>query len=499
MSALKGKHQTAHRDGPLNHTLWLLCITALIAFAVLVVLAWGRPQIRSHIEPEIHDELSFQTMLGFGGFGAQGVWWKPGPYHSPEFVELLINDLGLTILRDNLPLSFEPRNDNDDPYDTDLGQFNLTEPVEGADSVVAIHFEYLKAMREAGLETLIISVWSPPQWMKHNTHRGNGRTDRSNSAPPYNPTPDAFSNQLKREYYEEFAEYCVAYIRLLKQHTGLDVYAISLQNEPRFSQWYASAVYSPEALRDLIKVVGRRFRREGIATTIFAPEDVNHADQILRFIDAINADDEAQSYVASYAIHNYRSDGVQPSDAGPSAWRRTWDAAQQHDKALWMTETSGFAPDSVSSALGYANSIYNALHYGHVSAWVYWQMSESQDKGLIRDGQVLPLYIVSKHFYRFIRPGDVRLGVDSGSEDVQALAFRSSKADRRSLLLINNSDSAKQVSLEAALGKHWRGWLSSDAAAFVALQAASNSDEVTMPAKSIATFVSGSDASDLFR
>ena len=65
---------------------------------------------------------------------------------------------------------------------------------------------------------------------------------------------------------------CVAYIKIIKQQTGIDIYALSIQNEPRFSQFYSSCVYDGDAMRDLLKVVGKRFKDDGIATKLFLPE-----------------------------------------------------------------------------------------------------------------------------------------------------------------------------------------------------------------------------------
>jgi hypothetical protein len=57
----------------------------------------------------------YQTIEGFGGFGSQDVYWGSGPYTTPEFVRLVVEDLGLTIAREEVVSSLEPVNDNDDP------------------------------------------------------------------------------------------------------------------------------------------------------------------------------------------------------------------------------------------------------------------------------------------------------------------------------------------------------------------------------------------------
>jgi O-glycosyl hydrolase len=187
-------------------------------------------------------------MEGFGGFGAKDVYWSGGPFTSPDFVSTLLDDLGLTILRDHIPENFEPTNENSDPFNTDLSKFNINNNTSGVDGKLSDHLEYLQAMHHSGLQKLIVSVWSPPAWMKTNNSINNGTSQ--NSAPAYNPNPGPSDNQLRTDMYDEFAEMCVAYIKTIKEKTGIDVYALSLQNEPRFSQFYGSCVYSGEALRD---------------------------------------------------------------------------------------------------------------------------------------------------------------------------------------------------------------------------------------------------------
>ena len=426
-------------------------------------------------------------MEGFGGFGAKEVWWSQGPFYDAAFIDLLIHDLGITILRDNIPISFEPVNDNPDPAVLALDQFNLTMDSPGADSHLGQHFPYLKAMREAGLEKLIASVWSPPIWMKHNDHRGNGTIDQT-SAPEYTLTPDQNTNQLKTEQYDEFAEYCVAYIKLLKQETGIDLYAISLQNEPRFSQFYASCVHSFESLRDLIKVVGARFEQEGITTKIFAPEDVQSIWHIRQYLDAILQDSLANAHTDIFAIHNYRDNGIDPSDEGPQHWQETHAKAQQGNKVVWMSETSGFDAATIAGGLELAKSMFNALHYGHATAWIYWQMSESGDQGFLTNGQPSLLYHVSKQFYRHIRPGAIRVEVREAEEDLLALAFQQVNGSGKILLFINTGSSPFEVNLTGDYASfEFQQYLTSETQFHEDL--GKSQSQFTLPSSSILTLV----------
>jgi O-glycosyl hydrolase len=396
-----------------------------------------------------------QQMKGFGGFGAQKVWWDNEPFYDAAFVNTLLSDLGVSILRDEIPHSFEPSNDNADPNNINWAGFNTTRDANGDDSHLGQHFPYLKAMREAGLPTLIATIWTPPIWMKYIQHRGNGINDPNAagaySAPAYTRNPNSQTNQLKPENYAELAEYCVAYIRLLKERTGIDLYAISLQNEPRFSQFYGSCVHSPESLRDLIKVVGKRFETEGIKTLIFMPEDVQSMFHIRGYMQAVLNDAEARNYAGIFAIHNYANDGINPSNEGPANWRETFQMASSAKREVWMTETSGFKSGFVEGGLELAKSIYNALYYGNASAWVYWQMSDGSDGALIRNGQKTALYYVSKHFYRYIRPGALRFQAETGDNTLPVLAFEHPLDKTISIVAFNLSKNPQQLKLSSNL------------------------------------------------
>jgi len=404
------------------------------------------------IQLTIDKGITYQTIDGFGGFGSQKPWWGSAPFYDADFIDQLINDLGVSILRDNIPWSFEPENDNDDPLVTDLSKFNITQDVDGADSHLGQHLPYLKAMADAGVDKIIASVWSPPLWMKHINHRGNGIDDPNASgafsAPPYTDNPDENTNQLRTDMYAEFAEYLVTYVKTVKAETGIDIYALSIQNEPIFSQFYASCVYNAEAYRDVLKVVGKRFEDEGMNTKFFGQEDVAIFDRIEQYINTINADPEARGYLDIFAIHNYSDDGISASDEGPQNWENSRAIADANGQDLWMSETSGFSNDwEGAHTLG--KSIYNALKFGKINAWVYWQMSENGNGNgvFINSGNNTKKYYVSKHYYKYIRPGAVQVESSSEDDQVLVLAFTDSRNGTETVIVINNDTEQKVVKI----------------------------------------------------
>ena len=134
-------------------------------------------------------------------------------------------------------------------------------------------------------------------------------------------------------------------LKLLKQETGIDVYAISLQNEPRFTEPYESCVFNGEALRDLIKVVGKRFADDGITTKIFMPEDIGYLDGVSGMVQPTLNDADARKYVSIVAVHGYALDGVTANSPDAQTWQTMYSWGAQYNMPLWMTETSGYSND----------------------------------------------------------------------------------------------------------------------------------------------------------
>ncbi|PWT96439.1 MAG: hypothetical protein C5B52_15800 [Bacteroidetes bacterium] len=396
----------------------------------------------------IDNTTKFQTIEGFGGFGAKDAYWGGGPFTSSDFVNTLINDLGLTILRDDIPTNFEITNDNSDPYMTDLTKYNLNSNTAGHDGKLADHLPYLQDMKTAGLDKLIVSIWSPAPWMKYNNNVGNGTSQ--NAAPPYTTSPDATTNQLKTDMYQEFAEMCVAYIKIIKQQTGIDVYALSIQNEPRFSQSYASCVYNGEAMRDVIKVVGKRFQDEAITTKLFVPEDVGWFDGANAIIQPILADPEARQYVSFIATHGYAFDGVTASSTDAQTWTKMYNWGAPYNKELWMTETSGFSND-FAGAMKMAKAMYTAFNFGNVSAWVHWALSTSnldEYSLMSSSGTRSKRYYVSKNFYRYIRPGAVRIKASvTDNSGLYVLSFENNNENSKTIVIINDTTQASFIDL----------------------------------------------------
>ena len=390
----------------------------------------------------VNPAITYQTIEGFGAFGGNCPEWQSCALYTDAFVSTIVNDLGISMLRHH--------------YVTN-----------------ATTLEYYRKLKAAGLERLILSTWSPPASWKSNNSEINGGT-------------------LLPQYYDDMGEFAAGVIRTIREQTGIEVYGISLQNEPAFSQPYASCVYTPAEYRDLIKVAGPIIRAEAPDVKIFGAEHM--LSNWGTFEGTLMADPLSREQMGALAVHGYL-DGVRPSPSSGShtLWSRAASNCASVGKNLWMTETSGYLHSSWADCLHLAEMIYAGLKYGKITAWVWWQLGETPHANpdddrysLMLNGNPTKLYYVSKNYYRYIRPGAVQ--VESASDDslVFVTTFLHEQNRTFTAVVLNSSSQTKTASISGAPAQSFRAYRSSAAQNCVdigTLQASS----ISLPASSVTT------------
>lgn len=412
--------------------------------------------------------VRYQTMLGMGAF-VNG--WEPNP---PGTVELFARDFGASILRLGIPASsLSPKADLDlDNLNVDKLNWNSDEMKTIIDTVRKFNANKVDSIK------IIASVWSPPGWMKNTGGNSFG--------------------YLLPNYYDHYGKFLAAFATGFEARTGVPLYAVSIQNELQFDEWYGSCIYTPAQFRDTVKAVGAQFKKWHIATKIQGPETVAGSTvsvlSELDFINTTEADPDAGPSLMEYNMHAYASDGVHASGT-PEAWKALRDGVQPYNKILWMTETSGQAtkwPD----ALQVGSQIALGLNYGNVNAWVYWMFynSASQTESLL--AKVDPKtkkYAVAKQYYRYIRPGAVRIAASGDTDDFNVSAFVQDATHELTVVMINNGKAEEPVTinLPAKYGEsplqYWRTSATESFAALPDIQPDHGAIALTMPAQSIIT------------
>ena len=365
---------------------------------------------------------------------------------------------------------------------------------------------------ELGDFKLIGSILSPVPWVKvssGNTYGGSpwplpvagapfpfiwagnfagGKLDVSG-----NPLPIFNDGTQNTSSLTQFARSTAAYILGYQRAHNVRFYALSIQNELNFEEFYSSMTYPQSAeYITALKAVRAEFNRfdELRDIRLMGPEDLLGGDPYgmweygggavhknLQYLRNVESDPQASAAMDFFNIHGYANDGVNSAGANPTQWNwwaNGWtqspapgipDNVQGYryfGKKSWMTETSGEDPAWLSPTSGFpgnggwsiALKIHQALTTGQESGWLYWQLTDGNNVGTqgltdatLRENS--PKYVAFKHFTRFIRPHSLRVAANvSGSDTLSASAFVQSVDKTLTAVLVNASPASQTVSVQ---------------------------------------------------
>lgn len=399
----------------------------------------------------VNKSATFQTIDGFGFFGAQDSWWgTSSSIWSDAWGDQVINDLGITIWR----TEYYPPSDGVHGQDADWNkQLPVIRGLRDKAAAAGVNLKF------------IFTVWTPPASMKcliQNNVRISGT-----------PHPDGTKNggALDPAKYSTYANYLKQGIQFFKDQS-IDLYALSPQNEPFFRQDFNSCKYFPDWYTQMLKSVIPTVKATYPNVKIFGSENMLETEgdewvQDSDFHRAILNDGTAANNLDILAVHGY-SDGVSATSgtALGTLWtRHRTEYAEPMNKRQWMTETSGYVDTWLRSvedgteypgAFALSLDMMSGLNNGNISGWVFWQGSENPGSAnigrfVLMNGSVKgKKYYVSKQFYRYIRPGAVRIGATSTNNNVSVSAFQHNANGTHTIVLINNSTSAQNITVGGA-------------------------------------------------
>ena len=142
---------------------------------------------------------------------------------------------------------------------------------------------------------VIGSPWTAPRWMKTDA--------KLSGAAHYSWT----GGRLAPEHYGDYAAYFVKWIQYMKGQ-GVDVTAVTPQNEPLNAGNSMSMLMYWTDCRDFVKVLGPALKSAGLFTRILIFDHNynydNMSDQV-QYPLKVYQDSEASSYISGSAWHNY--------------------------------------------------------------------------------------------------------------------------------------------------------------------------------------------------
>lgn len=364
----------------------------------------------------VYPEMKYQEIIGFGGAITEAVGItlnQMGQENAKKIIDSYFskeNGIGYRLIRtpiDSCDFGDEMYEADSDPNDTEFQNFSMEQP----DKYIV---PYIRMACTAAGENLpiMLSPWSPPAYMKTNNSRING-------------------GHLKKECYLAWARYLCRYMNEYKSR-GLNLRAISIQNEPNASQTWDSCLFTGDEEKEFLsQYLYPQMQKENLSDIEIFIWDHNKERIFDRAKEEI--DEETNSKIDGIAFHWYSGDHF-------DALRMVHE--QYPDKKLIFTEGcieySRFEPDSLANAKRYAHDIIGDLNAG-INGLIDWNIVLNKEGGPNYVGNFCesPImcdiekkeifyklsYFYISHFSRFILPGAVKIGTSIYSDEVDAVGF----------------------------------------------------------------------------
>ncbi len=264
----------------------------------------------------------------------------------------------------------------------------------------------------------------------------------SNSCPYYmtysgcvSGSTDGGSDNLKPEYYEEFAHYLVDVCKHYKDEYGIEFKTLEPFNESVTGFWYANGVqegchFDYASQVKFVKVLKPILDLSGLNTVVSASDETN----VGLAVNGYKAFKQggALKLLGQWNTHTYSGSNA---DRVHMAF-----LAHQDDMPLWMSEV-GAGGNGIGGNLSLTQKLFDDMRYLQPETWIDWQyMEEANDQWCtIRGSFSQQTYNKVKNFYvrqqcsRFIKRG---YNMVTSLND-QSLAAMNEARDTLVLVLLN--------------------------------------------------------------
>jgi glucuronoarabinoxylan endo-1,4-beta-xylanase len=431
----------------------------------------------------------YQTIEGFGTCLIAWSGRFRDLYRTEDFQKIYVQGVGCNMLRVNLwgPTLAQA---TEDWTQIRYEDFNM-----GADGGrPQIFVDFGRSIRAIDPNVRIIgTVWSPPAWMKIN----HSITDTKSSAIRAGGYGDN-NNRVDPKYFRHFCKWMVEYVKF-HDAQGVPFYAVSPGNEVQFSQTFESCVWDGEDFAAIVVMLRQMLDAEGYGhVKIFGPETMTshlYEGGTGSYVKAVRSDPNALAALDVFATHGYE-DGVKPEMSANSS-RRFWELIEDTGKPFWITEGGTGDHDwPVPIQKGIGNALHNALVAGNCSAFVPWQITESNKSihALMVMSEYTPKTYTAMHYMKFIRPGARRIDAEPGFATVEVGAFLHEKTGDLTIIALNSTDQDQMLNLVfrnlpglTAL-KVWRTSATENLAALAEIEVQADRAAFPMTPQSIVTF-----------
>lgn len=296
---------------------------------------------------------------------------------------------------------------------------------------------------------IMAAPWTAPRWMKVNN-----LVDRE-------PISTWTNGQLNPAYYQDYATYFVKWIQAFRNE-GIEIYAVTPQNEPLNRANSASMYMGWEEQRDFIKTaLGPQLRAANLATKIYSFDHNYNYDNLAdqqSYPTKIYEDADAAQYITGAAFHNYGGNRDELNNVHRA----------NPDKDLLFTETSIGTWNSGRDLTTRLMEDMREVALGTVNNWckgvIVWNLMLDNDRGPNREGGCQTCYgavdinnsdyktitrnshyYIVAHLSSVVKPGAVRIGAGGISDSNVVYSAFENTDGTYALVLMNNNEQKQKI------------------------------------------------------
>ena len=290
-------------------------------------------------------------------------------------------------------------------------------------------------------------------------------------------TPWNASGTYSSGQFASYATHLNNFVSYMKGQ-GVDLYAISVQNEPDYGAQAGWGSWTAAACHDFIVSYGA-----SITTKLMSCESFNYNKS---YYDPILNDSAALANTALFGTHLYGT--------SVSAFAYPLFDSKAGGKERWMTEhytDSTTDANAWPNALGVASEVHNAMVTGQFNAYIWWYIKRSY--GFINNGALTKRGDCIAQWSKFVRPGFYR--VDATASPASGLSLSAFKSDSSVVVVVVNtggSASTLSISMPGASVSSFTKYTTSSSKSLAndgTVSASNGSLSVSFDASSVTTLV----------
>ena len=245
--------------------------------------------------------------------------------------------------------------------------------------------------------------WSPPAWMKTNRSMLNG-------------------GKLRREYYAVMADYIGRFVDAYRAF-GIDIHAVTAQNEPNENQKWPSCLYTEEEERDFLRYLIPEMKKRGVSILCW---DCNK-DYMRKRVEFLMEDPEIRPAIDGVGFHWYSGGFYEELSAVHERYP---------ELKLCATECCVVMPEKLDDWSVGERYVYDMMQdFNHgTCVWLDWNLYLDEESGpkcfenpcaapIILDKKRQELIRMSSYYYighlsRYVEKGAVHIksSLHTGSE-----------------------------------------------------------------------------------